>query len=115
MNRSFSKIGAGLFALCLTTALSSHAAVGPVSGKITRLATAHAGDGMFISINTAYTTTCPGTTQFIVPIAAPQYKEIVALAMAARAQDRTVTIFYDNAACPNGWSPTLIALTDSTW
>lgn len=114
MHFSFTRY-VGMISMCLATAFSANAAVVSASGKITRIATAHGGEGVHISINATVTSSCPSNTQFIVPISSAVYKDMVAIALASRAQNSTITIFYDNAVCPNGYSPTAIALSDTTW
>jgi GTP cyclohydrolase FolE2 len=95
--------------LMLAPMLATAAQVG-VTGKIIRISTGYGGEGIYIAIDAPLTTTCPDSaTTWMAPSAA-QYKEVVSIAMAAQAQGKSVTLYYDNAQCPTASVPTLMAI-----
>ena len=104
------KIGKTFLIALLLDILSANAAIVGVTGNITRIGTGWNGDGLYLSINQSITTSCPGSYMIFMPVSAPQYRETVSIALSAQAQNKPITIYYDNATCPRGDIPTFIAV-----
>lgn len=100
----------------LVVGFSANAAIVALPGKITRLATGWNGEGIFIALDVPIASPCAGNTQLLyMPITAVQYKEVFAIALAARAQNKVITAYYDSAACIGGYAPTLLGMSDASW
>lgn len=95
------------FSIC---AVHAHAGIVGAAGKITRIATGWGGEGFYISIDSTLSTNCPTNTSTYIAVGAVQYKEVVSIAVAAQAQGKQVTLYYDNSTCPQGNVPTLLSI-----
>jgi hypothetical protein len=105
--RKFVSVGAA--SILLTTI----AAAGPVStaGILTYVGTGIAGDGLYVGINQALSSSCPSPYVYIAT-SALRYKETVSTVLLASAQGKAITLYYDNAAaCTSGGNAVLLAVS----
>ena len=94
-------------------ALQTAAQASPTStaGVLTFVGTGLSGEGLYVGINQALSSTCPSTYAFIA-ITAPQYKETVSTVLLASAQGKAITLYYDNAgSCTSNGNAVLLAVS----
>lgn len=95
---------------CLMTSIVSANTVS-TAGVLNYVGTGIAGEGLYIGINQALSTSCTSPYVFMAT-SAPQYKETVSTVLLASAQGKTITLYYDNAAaCTSNGNAVLEAVS----
>lgn len=94
---------------------TSNAALIGTTGKITRVQTGPNGEGVYVSIDQALTTSCSQKAYVFMATTAVQYKETYSTVLLAMTQGKPITLYYDNAAaCGSASAAVLLAVAVSS-